>query len=78
MVSLRFGTAHPASLLVCMLLQSLLAMLGSSSEARAQGPTRAGTQPEIFWVYVGTYTTAGMTTRARGSISWSWTFARED
>jgi 6-phosphogluconolactonase len=66
MVSLRFGTAHPASLLVCMLLQPMLAMLCSWSEARAQDPAGAGTQPEKLWVYVGTYTDGGDDDKSEG------------
>jgi len=52
----RFGIEYAASLLVLMLLQTCLAVLGLSREARAQGSPGAGAGPAAFWVYVGTYT----------------------
>ena len=62
----RFGTEYTASLLVCLFLQSFLAVLGSSSEARAQGPSGAGAGADVFWVYVGTYTGGGGKDRSQG------------
>jgi len=62
----RFGSEYAASRLVLLFLPSFLALLGSSSEARAQGPSGAGAGPDGFWVYAGTYTDGSGKDKSQG------------
>ena len=62
----RFGIESSASLLVFTLLLSMLALLGSTSAASAQGLSTKGDQADVFWVYVGTYTGGGGKDKSQG------------
>jgi len=62
----RFGIESAASSLVFTILLSTLAVLGESSVVRAQGPLAAGAPPDVFWVYVGTYTGGGGEDKSQG------------
>jgi 6-phosphogluconolactonase len=62
----RFGTKSAANSLVFTLLLSTLGVLGSASVVSAQGPSATGAQPDVFWVYVGTYTGAGGKDKSQG------------
>jgi len=66
MGGLRFGIESVANLLVFTILLSTLAVLGESSVVRAQGSLATGAQPEVFWVYVGTYTGGGGKDKSQG------------
>jgi 6-phosphogluconolactonase len=58
----HFGNESAASSMVFILLLATLAVLGSTSVVRAQGSS----QPEVYWVYVGTYTGAGGRDKSQG------------
>ncbi len=66
MGSLRLGIESAAGSLVFAVLLATLVAAGSTNVVRAQSSSTADTQPEVLWVYVGTYTGAGGADKSQG------------